>query len=73
LKAAQAIGRLDRGPVDRSWWRGEGRASFLKKRSKKLFESGARAFSPARAQMIKIFFASFLFTKKKTLPLLPFY
>jgi hypothetical protein len=36
--------------------------------NKKLFESGARAFSKAWAQMVKVFFASFLFTKKKSLP-----
>jgi hypothetical protein len=43
-------------------------ASFLKKRSKKLFDSEARAVSRARAQINKVFFASFLFTKKKTFP-----
>ncbi|WP_139334095.1 MULTISPECIES: hypothetical protein [Acidiphilium] len=37
------------------------------KRSKKLSVSGARAFSKARAQINKVFFASFLFTKKKNL------
>jgi len=43
---------------------------FLKKRNKKLFEKGSRALSPARAQINKVFFASFLFTKKKILPVL---
>jgi hypothetical protein len=45
----------------------EGSGSFLKKRTKKLSISGARALETARAQINKVFFASFLFTKKKTL------
>jgi hypothetical protein len=47
--------------------KGERKASFLEKRSKKLSDPGARAFETARAQINKVFFASFLFTKKKTL------
>jgi hypothetical protein len=40
----------------------------LKKEAKNFFQFGVRAFSPARTQTIKVFFASFLFTKKKALP-----
>jgi len=44
----------------------ERKGFFFEKRSKKLFLSGAWAFSLAQTQTIKVFFASFLFTKKKT-------
>jgi len=53
---------------DRSSRSRQGSASFLKKRSKKLSEIGSRAVSPAQTQITKVFFASFLFTKKKILP-----
>jgi hypothetical protein len=48
------------------------RRSFLKKRlpaggTKKLLFVWAFGVSPARAKGIKVFFASFLFTKKKIL------
>ncbi|WP_217696425.1 hypothetical protein [Acidiphilium rubrum] len=47
---------------------GKGSAAFLKKRNKKLSDTGAPAFGPPRAQINEVFFASFLFTKKKTFP-----
>jgi len=40
---------------------------FFEKKKQKTFRSGARALKPARTQTIKVFFASFLFTKKKIL------
>jgi hypothetical protein len=39
---------------------------FFEKKKQKLSDSGVRAFEPAQAQINKVFFASFLFTKKKT-------
>jgi hypothetical protein len=45
----------------------EGRSSFLKKRTKKLFLIGASWVPPSEAQMNKSFFATF-FSKKVVLP-----
>jgi hypothetical protein len=44
------------------------RRSFWKERTKELLPACAHASRPARAQADKVFFASFFFRKKKTLP-----
>jgi hypothetical protein len=43
------------------------KAFFFVKKKQKTFLNWARALTTARTQMIEVFFASFLFTKKKTL------